>query len=389
MIMKKTIDKYLFILFVLFPLSTLISCWLLITNKILISIIILLLVLSLFCNKMKPNTIILFFTFLISYVWTLFKQTSFFNFNDLLYLPIWILVFSYFTFEGKFKYFLDYLKKNSFVNAICILWILLLGISCVLNRNFISIHAHRYAASAFSIMVLSIISFIDKGKIYHFIPLIPFVTFFFARSRTYLFIGIILMMIYIWYLFNNKLMLIALGIPIFILFMFILSNTSLGDRMLNTDVDGYYGVVGTFTSGRSVFWAADLKGYQSLNVIDKILGSGYNTVYYLNKEAVGTYIWAHNDYINVLLSNGILGLICYFASYISMVIYFLHIYKVKKTLIICISFLIFFNAMFNGAFDYMCFSLCIPFMILVCYKLQNYKSSPQKVKRSLMAPSYI
>ncbi|MCI8550435.1 MAG: hypothetical protein HFI68_07600 [Lachnospiraceae bacterium] len=67
----------------------------------------------------------------------------------------------------------------------------------------------------------------------------------------------------------------------------------------------------SFTSGRSKFWWVDLKDYFNSDLLCMITGHGFDYIYQLNLRSVGMEIWAHNDFINILVGAGIIGLSVY------------------------------------------------------------------------------
>jgi O-antigen ligase len=108
--------------------------------------------------------------------------------------------------------------------------------------------------------------------------------------------------------------------------------------------------VEAFTNGRTAFWAIDLQAYLQGNLFYKIFGHGFDYIYYINQTRYGLRIWAHNDFINVLLCNGILGIITYFYSYICI---FREAWKnLKKLDAILLSLFLVIIALINGLFVY-------------------------------------
>lgn len=77
------------------------------------------------------------------------------------------------------------------------------------------------------------------------------------------------------------------------------------------------------TSGRITWWKYDLDEYGKFKFSKKLFGNGYDCVYDINQRMYGMKIWAHNDFIQLLLSIGILGVIGY-------LYYILKVHKVIK-----------------------------------------------------------
>lgn len=122
-------------------------------------------------------------------------------------------------------------------------------------------------------------------------------------------------------------------------FKFVLS----GENMAVNAIDG-------FTSGRSIFWLVDLEAFTRGNVLQVLLGRGFDYVYQLNKIMVNQEIWVHNDFIHLLLGGGILAFIVYIYS----VFKFLKEITVKQgkfDKLMIVTYLLF-PAMVNGFFMY-------------------------------------
>ena len=68
----------------------------------------------------------------------------------------------------------------------------------------------------------------------------------------------------------------------------------------------------TFTNGRDVLWAKDIADFVGNKFIFQFLGNGFDYVYVLNYSPVtNAGVWAHNDFINILVCAGMLGLALY------------------------------------------------------------------------------
>lgn len=74
-----------------------------------------------------------------------------------------------------------------------------------------------------------------------------------------------------------------------------------------------------FTNARSTIWEIDIREFGNSNLIQKILGQGFDYVPKINEMYYGDPIWAHNDFVQLLLSVGILGLLVYLLSILDVV----------------------------------------------------------------------
>lgn len=67
---------------------------------------------------------------------------------------------------------------------------------------------------------------------------------------------------------------------------------------------------GDFSSGRIYRWIQDLRFYmREIDTFRKIAGSGANTICNINTKLIGTYINSLNAAIDILIDNGIIGLL--------------------------------------------------------------------------------
>ena len=151
-------------------------------------------------------------------------------------------------------------------------------------------------------------------------------------------------------------------------------NSAMADKFtaVTYTSNSYFDFWGTITSGRSIFWKADLEAFCNSGVFHKIFGNGLNLVYKINEKAFGGFVWAHNDFIQCLISHGVLGLGLYLYIILSQLSQLKKNPYGKKLYIpiVCCFFVWFFNAMFNMFYTYFCSVLSLPF--LVC-AIQNGK----------------
>ena len=119
-----------------------------------------------------------------------------------------------------------------------------------------------------------------------------------------------------------------------------------------------------FTSGRSLFWAVDLKAFASGNLLQILFGRGFDYVYELNAQMVNQKIWAHDDFIHLLLGGGFLA----FGIYVYIILEFFkkRLMKQKKIDRLMLVTYLLFPAIVNGFFMYQ--HLLLSMMIFcLCY----------------------
>lgn len=136
--------------------------------------------------------------------------------------------------------------------------------------------------------------------------IVPMYTVLMGSSRTYLVIGGCLFLI-AWYWYGiKKTTFIATYVPIALLGAYFVTHSSMWDKILYTLDDSRYGDFWfRITSSRSVLWTEDLKAWKAGNLIQKVCGGG------IEKTVYASGLWAHNDFIEILCSFGVGGLIQY------------------------------------------------------------------------------
>ena len=109
---------------------------------------------------------------------------------------------------------------------------------------------------------------------------------------------------------------------------------------------------GNLTSGRNIFWADLIARFsEDFTVSQKLFGTGiYNTMI-LNQKDFGMSIWAHSDFIDILISYGVIVLVVYVLSYLG---FFLKIFKNtdRKFMVAAFAGLFMLLSGFNGLVNY-------------------------------------
>ena len=134
-----------------------------------------------------------------------------------------------------------------------------------------------------------------------------------SGARSYL--AVLLVVIYCYY--NQKIRylryykLITIGLIIVGVILFI--NSNMYERFIATYNNEYIASnrLAAMSSGRLSWWELDLRHFGSYSLINKLFGRGNEYVFQFNKSAYGLYIWAHNDFIQLLMAYGIFGFLLY------------------------------------------------------------------------------
>lgn len=191
-------------------------------------------------------------------------------------------------------------------------------------------------------------------------------------SRTYLvLIGVLTIIALFFYSKNKKqfITFVAIGIVMMII---VIGKSSMIDKIKSASYNknSYMDFWGTLSSGRSVFWEADLNAMKSQPLFNKIFGKGFNYVYQVNLVAVGRAIYAHNDFINLYLNFGMLGVVEYIYACHML---FSRISKNRKIPFVLKSLVWFvwiFNAMINMFYTYIC--AIVSFVLLIAVVSDKY-----------------
>lgn len=268
-----------------------------------------------------------------------------------------------------------------YLHAIVAIWTILVAISIPMGSSWVvqwggSKYFCSYVKSAFQLMPTAILILsldlvmlkIDgnsmKALTYCVIPLFAGLQ---GGSRTY-FVLVLAMALLI--LLNCKLSKMQLGVIVALAFCVIayefaasgiaskIQNVSSSEQMSHSGM----GVIGTLTSGRSEFWVYDLKAFFNLNILQQFVGNGFSFSYAVNLESVGNSIFAHDDFINLLMESGYIGLFTYLVS-ISCVLKIAKNQSESRIIFFLIAFIWLFNATVNSFYPYASCVIALVFTI--------------------------
>lgn len=269
------------------------------------------------------------------------------------------------------------LQNRRFVSFSTKLWCVLIGICMFLpvcythkdgTTGFIAFTGVEVASGGnrlcpiallmLTMIYLCINIYEEKKMIVYSIPCIY--TFFMGGSRTYFAVGCALAVLLLYDFFPKKRYFYMTIVPIIILGLLLMNVSAMGSRIEgNTWTQDSYGDYWyVLTSGRSVFWVKMLTAFSNQNLFHKLLGNGHNFTILAGGH------WAHNDYIEILCTYGIVGLMCYLKSVYDIFKKILHDANVKIIVWGIAIFIWMFNAFFNMFYTYLCAELALPFMLL-------------------------
>ena len=109
-------------------------------------------------------------------------------------------------------------------------------------------------------------------------------------------------------------------------------------------------LLNTITSGRIGYWETDLGAYFSNGPIVWLFGNSAASVYDLNYATFNMRIWAHNDFVMLLCSAGLIGAILYI---LALRIFFTGLAgRADKVSVALIALFVLFPALINGFYSY-------------------------------------
>lgn len=373
------VDDAIISLICLFPITVIIQRYNNVPNRILFTLLVGMLLLSFVLNTLRANTkkkikafvMVVLVVGLALYDYNITGE-SLINFNDVLYLPFWVLFLSYLTVKyDVYKNLLE--NKLKLIRLSIVFGNLLMLFFVVMEKSYFYNGRHRMASGAFLLMLESYY-YIKKtqNNRYWICVLWPCVAILNSTSRTYLIMAAAFLLIAYYKQLKNKQWFYLSIVPMALIFIGIVANSDMMQYFMPKQV-GVFDFWGSFTSGRTVFWAKDIEAFVNANIVDRVFGQGYNLVYYVNKRAIDAYIYAHNDYLNILIANGIVGLLIYLIALMDFVVQTVKRQKVKFIAILLAVFVFAFNAFFNGEYNYPAATLSIMFLFLILGKEDEFE----------------
>ena len=294
------------------------------------------------------------------------------NTNEYFYL-LFFMLFATYTIN-RYDYIKQYLITNTtYIRKIVILWNLCVIISMFFKSSysdgfFFSFTGNVFRSATAAIFILSLVLILVNEKKSNVIfAIVPLFCIFSGGSRTYLAVGLALAFSAYYMAAPSRSFFWITIIPAVLVIGMIVLNSSIMDKInssLTVGANEYYqDPLIKFTSGRSLFWEADLKAFFAGDLINQIFGYGFNFVYDVNKLAIHNSIWAHNDYIGILLNYGYIGLLCYIVMFKKMFTVCVSKYRFPFWMKLLLVFVWAFNAFFNMFYTYSCACASYPFVL--------------------------
>ena len=341
-------------------------------NKLLFAALIALQIYIYCMGKMKRKTVIMLLWLVMQYLFVLYHtEFPLINANLLFYYPFF-LMYTYFMNDNADKVRKWLMDRKEYIHNIVVLWSIIVGVSIfVPNCYYVKEGGASYFGSwagdifrlgpavMFIQILVVVLQVLHKQKYAIVYMIIPMYCVLMGSSRTYLVIAALLFGIS-WYISCKKKIHFWLSlIPAAMVFLWLIMNSSMGEKILYTLDEGQYGDFWfRITSARSVLWADSIKMWSRLPVLNKLLGCDINFTLKITGK------WGHNDFVEILCSFGMVGVIQYIAVVRSML---KNCWKgirlpwvVKSSAIM----VWLFNAFFNMHYVYFCAMLSYPLLVL-------------------------
>lgn len=359
-------------------------------NKVAIAVLSFFLVCHLFTLRYtRTQFIMLMITIIIHIIALAYTDFPLVNFNTLFYFLLWVCIYLFFA-KCKDKVVNIMHNSDSYIKGVLWFWTVLVGMSALLpssydNHYFISFTGTSFRLMPATLIVTALAMYMavhTKDKRYNLFLLLPTYTAFMNSSRTYFVIYLVFMLMYLYMHFRSKRKFYLMLLPLCVVVLLLMSVTGIADKLNSTiyNENSYFDFWGTITNGRTVFWKWDLEAFFDLPFLQQFVGNGFNFVYEVNGAQM-TVIWAHNDFINLLMNFGYLGVIIYLWVYFKMVRAFWQ--KANQIpLFVKIMFhgAVFINSMANMSYTYLCAVIAYPLFLLVIS--EKYDGSVVMEKRA-------
>jgi O-antigen ligase len=393
---QRKLEQLILLCFAFFPLTTLFQSVSIFgaINQLLIIFLVICLLLYSFISRIEKGTWIAILVMVANTAIDFAVTTPpYVNINMVAYLPIWCLMF---TFFGYAKQYVgqSFKQIQNVVFAICLIWSLVVAVSAFFpssyyvdtqwgsSRYFASITGNVFrlepsaAADLAFLAVLVRIGKYDK-KIIAALSLVPLYCALFGGSRTYLVVIAVLYIVFLRQLVVNKRNFRVVLCIVAAMFLLAASSTNIAVKISNGfTTSAWYASDPLFqlTSGRSAFWAIDMKEYLSMPLHQQLFGSGFNAIFDINLREYGSELWGHNDFVNLLITNGLVGVAVYLYFAIRCVSSYARDWNGSRwILMLLIVFVWLFNAFFNMAYTYVCASIALA-VALTIFSIKNSNS---------------
>lgn len=205
-----------------------------------------------------------------------------------------------------------------------------------------------------STMILAIANLLlYKKSIFHVIALaLEMMILFLSEARTFMVpLAVILYFELRKWVSSEKKRKIIIFLAI-IMLIIVFPYTNIAKKFIETLENPYArNKLSGITNFRSTLWEADIAQFMAENMYYKMFGNGFSYSYHLHNKLFGVKIWSHNDFFNLLLATGFLGMSGYIYILIDL-LQKLHSCHKNKFYTFLFFVMIFITAFFNGFYLY-------------------------------------
>ncbi len=293
-------------------------------NRI-IGLIMLLAIVSTY-KKTKPKVIIVSMLITMLFLLSLVNATSIKDsINNAIYWYSSMIILWFFSERKRLLALANSFEKNrKIVKFTVLLNLAIVAIGFLIQSCYLNIWGNRYyvgfaygahilACGCCLSMTLALFFIKEiKNDIFKILIFSPFILGILeCGARTYL-VSILVIIFLLFRCFIPNISIKIILIPLSItagIYLFLKSG--LMTKFLDPNTYSKWTGVDLFTNGRTIFWAIDLNAYGEGNLYRILLGNGFDFSYLTNLERYGRSNWAHNDFIETLISVGFIGLCFY------------------------------------------------------------------------------
>lgn len=241
-------------------------------------------------------------------------------------------------------------------------------------------HTLAYLMQAIIVLDCLIIQYSGK-KWFGLFCIIPFYTIFESGSRTSLVLSIFLLLVIIDLVFTQKQKSVVLKLLFVVIFagvfLFVFRDKILTSDMINKILLRQSS--GNDTAGRTYIWTNLMHEYlTSYNPLKYFFGQGdYMTYYYnLANPDVNVNVWAHNDFLQILIGKGMAGFLFYLYAMIkcfkNIIVKNRSVYKYAPICMVVLA------ALVNGFYSYRDLMLSLPFIVILSRYYDNGRPAGEK-----------
>lgn len=384
-------------LLLLFPITTLFQFYIPMLNRIVFFFAYLTMLFALF-SKLNTVRLLTLPVLVFLYIWaTVHTNFPLINFNDYFYYQF-LVIYTLFLVTKRTE-IINFFKNNSkYVHGIIYVWCAMIGAAAFIPAFYeerfyfmpYGVNGFRSAPAAVFItcLIVLVMAFYKNRRIFAF-TIFPVYMIFTGNSRTYFIVGVMLFVLAFYFYCKGKSKFYLFSIPGALVGYKLYTVTNVAKKTnelidSNAARDTFWEKI---SSGRSYFWQIDMEAFYKYDISKKLFGNGFNYVYYVNYYAGRGAMWAHNDFINLLLNFGIVGTVLYLLCIFALIAFILFRGKCRVPIPIVLAVIIIwlFNAMFNMFYTYFCACASFPLLLLAINYYYTEKSETEMMQKKMEA----